>query len=120
MNRLYTIALLLGFFMLHFQWGNNNAFLLQLQHGLLFENKNTSLLHPLIIVPAIGELLLLFALVRPNKKLILIGLSLLGVLVLFVLFTGIFGKQTKMIVSTAPFIATAVSFIRNYKKLPLN
>jgi len=117
MNRIYSIALLLGFLMCHFQWGNNSMFLLQIQHELIFANKNASLLHPLIIGPAVGELILLYTLVKPKKKLILSGLILIGILVLLVLLAGILGGKMKMIVSTLPFLLTSISFIRNYKKL---
>ncbi len=117
MNRIYSIAFLLGFFMCHFVWGNHSEFLLKMQYELLFKSKDTSLLHPLIIAPAIGELVLLISLFKPKKKLILFGMILLAMLVLFVFLAGIFGGQTKMIVSTLPFILTSLSFIRNYKKL---
>ncbi len=117
MNRIYSFALLLGFLMCHFEWGSHEMFLLQIQHNLIFENKDNSLLHPLIIGPALGELVLLFTLVKPNKKLILLGLILLGILVFFVLLAGILGGRMKMIISTLPFLLTSISFIRNYKKL---
>jgi len=117
MNRIYSIAFLLGFFMCHFVWGNHSEFLLKMQYEVLFDSKDTSLMHPLIIAPAIGELVLLISLFKPNKNLILTGMVLLGCLVVFVLLAGIFSAQTKMIVSTLPFILTSLSFVRNYKKL---
>ena len=117
MLRIYSLGLLLSFLLCYFHWGNNSAFLIEIQYELLLKNKDVSLLHPLIIGPAIGELLLLFTLLKPNKKLILTGLILPGVLVLMVLLAGILGLQFKMIASTIPFIIVSILYMRYYKKL---
>ncbi len=117
MLRIYSLGLLLTFLLCYFHWGNNSAFLVEIQYELILKTKDTSLLHPLIIGPAIGELLLLFTVLRPNKKLILTGLILLMVLVLMVLLAGILGLQLKMIASTIPYIIISVLYIHHYKKL---
>jgi uncharacterized membrane protein len=73
-----------------------------------------SVIHPLIILPLIGQLLLIYTLFqsRPGKVLIYIGVSCIGLLFLVILLTGILGKNLKITLSTIPFLISAILVIR--------
>lgn len=111
------MGLLLSAFTCYFKWGNNSSFLLVIQYELLFKSEKASLLHPLIIAPALGELALLISIFIPNKKLILTGLILLGIIVAMVLLAGILSAQMGMVVSTLPYLLVSADFLRKYKKI---
>ncbi len=116
-TRIYSLLLFLTFFGFYFEWADRSAFLFQMQYELIFKDDKTSLLHPLIIGPAIGQLLLLFSLWKPDRRLVLCGLLLLGLLALMVFITGIFSGNWKIILSVVPFWAVAGVFAGTYRRL---
>jgi hypothetical protein len=113
LNLLLIATSLLGYL----EWGgNNNSFLfaaeLEIFHKLL--DAPASNLHPFIILPLLGQIILLITLFQkmPNKKLTYLGIACLGLLLLFILVIGILSLNIKIIISTIPFVVTAVVAIR--------
>lgn len=76
------------------------------------------LLHPAILIPLVGVLMLLTTLFRkgPSKWLTLLGLTCLGMLVVFLLFIALVGMNLKMLLSQLPFMIIAVCMVVNERK----
>jgi hypothetical protein len=90
------------------EWsGNNHAFLIIMQYeiifGKYFDLKN--FFHPVILLPLIGEILLIITLVqeKPSKVLLLTGMACLSVIMFIIFFVGITSLNIKIFASTLPF-----------------
>jgi hypothetical protein len=113
--RFINIALLLSFLICYLEWGGNNSgFVSQLEYQLFAQGSNLhrSILHPFILLPLTGQLLLLYNTLAPKPRRVLTipALLLLSLLVLMVLLTGILSGNWKMIVSTIPYLVVSVYF----------
>lgn len=117
LNLLLIIASLFGYL----EWGGNN-------HSFLFENEYTVLsklfiepkavLHPLTLIPILGQILLLVTLFqqKPNKYLTYIGIGCLGLLLGLMTFIGIIDFNFRILISTVPFIVLSVWIIQELRK----
>ncbi len=108
LNFLLIISSLFGYL----EWGGGNHMFLfiaekEIVTKLFIDPK--SVIHPFILFPLIGQVLLMISLFqkKPSKKLTYIGMSMLGVLLLFMLFIGLLGSNLKIICSTIPFLLFA-------------
>ncbi|MFY8004443.1 MAG: hypothetical protein ACOVNR_06345 [Chitinophagaceae bacterium] len=104
LNGLLIVSSLLGYL----EWGGNNAVFLaeaEWQVFVSFFKHPTSLMHPLIIIPIIGQILLLIGLFqqKPKQLLAIIGIICIGLLLFLILFIGIIDTNLKIIVSVLPF-----------------
>ena len=117
-SKIINLGLFLSFLICYLEWaGGNSGFIFQLEYSVFALNANqNTFTHPLILIPLIGQLLLLISVFYPNKKLTLLGIILLSVLVLIILLVGILSLNIKIIASSLPFIAIATFFLVNYKK----
>jgi hypothetical protein len=117
-----NLALILTSFLGYLEWGGQHRmFLFQLEGEILskFFSDPMSVMHPFVVLPLIGQLLLLFTLFqhRPNKILTYIGIGCIGILLAFLLlFIGIMSLQYKTLLSTLPFLVLAVWTIRENRK----
>lgn len=118
LNLLLLITSLLGYL----EWaGNNHLFLFEAEVQLLsklFTNP-LAVLHPFIILPIIGQVLLVITLFQktPSKILTYISVGSLGLLLVFMLLVGILSLNAKIVFSTIPFIVVAVMIIKFYKRV---
>ncbi len=123
MKKIINLGLILTSMLGYLEWGAGyHEFLFQTEYNLLFGAGKTaqSFAHPFVILPLLGQLLLLITLFQksPNKVMGIIGLLCLSVLLLFICFVGILAKNVSIVMSTMPFIFTAILFIRfNRKKM---
>ena|SRR6218665_3189010 len=117
MPRVFPIAFLLTFLLCYLEWGGGNSgFLLQMEYDVLFKGQySDSFKHPLVLIPFLGQLLLLISIFRPRKKLILAGIILQGILVFMVLLVGGLSLNPKIFFSALPFVGVLVLFIRYNK-----
>ena len=120
LNALLIITSLLGYL----EWGGgNNILLFQGEADIilkLFTNPK-SVAHPFILMPLLGQLLLLFTVFQktPNRILTYIGIGSLGLLLGFMFIIGIISMNFKILLSTIPFLITAiytVLYLRKNKK----
>ena len=120
MPRLINLALLLSFLVCYLEWGKDqSAFLFEIEYSLLTGSKDFhTFIHPLIFLPFIGQLILLYSLFRKEtgKRIILIGWMLLSLLVLLILVTGLLTLDPKIIGSTLPFILVSIWFFLERRK----
>lgn len=109
LNFLLIITSLLGYL----EWGGgNHIFLFKGETEIIYKlfTNPTSVLHPFILLPIIGQLLLLITLFqkKPSKTLTYISIGGLGLLLGFMCIIGIISMNVKIIASTIPFISIAV------------
>lgn len=119
---LIVVGLLLSPLLCYLEWGSNqSSFLFEVEYNLLFNNKDFAgtFTHPAILVPLLGQLLLLIAVFfkKHSHKLIFAGLLLLALLVLLVLMAGLLSKNIKMGVSTLPFLSLAIFYFLFAKRI---
>jgi hypothetical protein len=117
LNFLLIITSLIGYL----EWGgNNHSFLFQTESEILIKlfTNPISVLHPLIILPLIGQTLLIVTLFqkKPSRILTFISIGGLGILLALMFFIGIISLNYKIICSTIPFLVVAVLTIIHYSK----
>lgn len=119
-NLAVAITSLLGYL----EWsGDSKMFLFQMELEVITKliTDPTSVIHPFIIIPMLGQLLLIFTFFQktPNKILTYLSIGGLGFLLGFMFLIGILGMNIKILLSTLPFIISTIFAIRNFKKAQL-
>lgn len=118
LNLLLIVTSLIGYL----EWsGDNQMFLFQGEAQIinkLFTNPN-SVIHPFILLPLIGQIILLITLFqqKPSKILTYLSMASLGLLLGFMFVIGLLSLNYKIIFSTIPFITVAFYTIRYLKKI---
>jgi hypothetical protein len=113
LNTLLVLSSLIGYL----EWGgNNHLFIFEAEREIilkLFTDTN-SVIHPLIIIPIGGQILLVLTLFqkKANKTMTYISIAMLGCLLYFMLFIGIFSFNYKIIISTLPFLFISIAIVR--------
>lgn len=107
------LTLLLTSLFGYLAWGNNQqAFLYQIEWDVISKLKNepASVMHPLILLPLSGQLLLLISVFKkhPGKILLFTGLGCIGVLFLMMLLAGILSNNAKIILFALPYLIVAL------------
>lgn len=117
LNILLIITSLLGYL----EWGTGqNTFLFQAEIELfwkLFQDP-IAVVHPLTLLPLLGQLLLLITLFQrpPSRLLTMVGLVCLSVLLLFIFLIGLLSLNFKILLSTIPFVITGILVIIESKR----
>lgn len=116
LNALLVLTSLLGYL----QWGQNeHLFLFQAEMEIFkkFLSDPISVLHPFILLPFAGQLLLIITLFqkKPSALLTYIAMSALGLLLGFMLLIGVMILNIKIIVCAMPFLFIAVFTIRELR-----
>lgn len=120
-QKLLNLCVILTSLLGHLEWGKDNKmFLFQMEaeiFGKLFSDPG-SVLHPFIVLPLFGQLLLIITLfqARPGKWLTYAGIGCIGLLLGFMFVIGIIGLEYKILLSTLPFIIVAFLAVRNLRK----
>ena len=117
LNLLLIISSLFGYL----EWGkDNSSFLFQGEYELLKNmiSNPKSAIHPFTLIPILGQILLFITLFKKtsNKKLTYLGISFIGLLLLFMFFIGVISVKYNILISTLPFIVLAVLTIINLRK----
>lgn len=118
LNFLLILTSLFGFL----EWGGGSHIFLFQAEGEVVSKLFTdplSVLHPLTILPMIGQILLLITLFqkKPNKILTYTGLGGLGVLLAFIFFVGALSMNAKIMLAALPFLVVAFITIRHYRSI---
>lgn len=119
--KILIVLLILTSLMGYLEWsGNNHIFLLQAEADIIKKlvSQPTSVLHPLILAPMAGQILLLATAFQkqPSKILILIGIGSLCLLFSFMLLIGLMSLNFKILISTIPFLVLALLTINQLRK----
>lgn len=118
LNALLILTSLFGFL----EWGGgNHLFLFQAEGEVMSKliSDPASVLHPLTILPMVGQILLLITLFqkKPGKILTYIGLACLGILLAFMFVVGAISFNVKIMLSVIPFLVLAFITIRHYRSI---
>lgn len=119
-SKILSLLLILTSLLGYLEWGQDNeSFLFQAEMEIiskLFTNPQ-SVIHPFILLPLIGQILLLTTLLqkRPNKVLTYIGLLGIGILLAFMFVIGLLSANYKIALSTIPFLVTAFITVRHHR-----
>lgn len=121
LNLLLLITSLFGFL----EWGaGNHRFLFQAEAEIIEKMiaDPSNGLHPLVILPLIGQILLLITLFQqnPGKIITHIGMFSLGILLLLMFFIGCIDFNLKILASSIPFLLMAVLTILHHRKKAAN
>lgn len=117
LNALLILTSLIGYL----EWGSgNHTFLFQAEAELfrkLFSDP-LSALHPLTVLPLVGQVILVFTLFQavPGKQLTLIGMTFLAVLLLLMTFVGLLSLNPAIVGSTLPFLVVSTLTILHHRK----
>ncbi len=112
MNALLIVTSLFGYL----EWGGgNSSFLLEAEFTVLkklFTNP-TSVVHPLVLCPLLGQVLLLITLFKkaPHRTLTYSGIACTGALLAFIFFIALIRLDFKILLSTLPFMTIAIATI---------
>ena len=117
LNGLLILTSLLGYL----EWADNNHLFLFQAEADIFTKSITdqkSVLHPFVLLPIIGQVLLLTSLFQktPHKALTFIGIGTLGILLAFMFFIRVIRLNFKIFFSTIPFLAMTIYSIIYHKK----
>ncbi len=121
-DKLIIILLICTSLLGYLEWGGNNSMFLYQAIGEVFKKVSiapASVLHPFIVLPLTGLMILLFTLLqkRPGRLWTYIGIGCIGLLLILMFVIGILSLNYKIIFSTMPFLAVATyTIFRNRKK----
>jgi hypothetical protein len=118
LNFLLILTSLFGFL----EWGGGSHIFLFQAEGEVVSKLFTdplSVLHPLTILPMIGQILLLITLFqkKPGKILTYIGLACVGILLAFMFVVGAMSQNGKIMLSVLSFLVLAFITIRHHRSI---
>ncbi|MDF1699458.1 MAG: hypothetical protein P1U56_26635 [Saprospiraceae bacterium] len=122
LNLLLVLFSLVGYL----EWGeHSSSFLFEVEIVVLKEAFSNlgSIVHPLIILPLLGQVLLAYTAfqIRPNKIVIYLGIGCIALLFGFVFVIGIISSNFKILLSTLPFLLTSiVTIVYHQRKSKVN
>ncbi|HRX28335.1 MAG TPA: hypothetical protein P5235_03055 [Saprospiraceae bacterium] len=100
----------------YLHWGSGNEALigkLEMEMFGKFISEPSSLFHPFIILPLLGQLLLLYSLFTKskNRKVLIISIICIGLLYFMILVVGIMSKSVLQMASTLPFFLSSALLV---------
>ncbi len=120
MKRLLNICLLLTFLMGYLEWGKEKSMFIFEGEADIFSRSLSdpgAFLHPFILVPLCGQIMLLVTVFqkRPGRILTLAGLACLSSIMLFLFFIGLITPSIKIAGFVIPFLVTGI-FVLQYNR----
>lgn len=120
--KLLTFLILLSSLLVYLEWSKTERmFLFEIEASVLWKlfTDFSSVLHPFIILPFVGQMLLIFSLFqkRLSKWVIYLGISMLSVLIVFIFLIGLLSLHVEITLFAMPFIVLSVLQVRNLRKL---
>lgn len=121
MKKILNICLLLSSLAGYLAWGTGeHGFLFQLEYELIAKARHDpgSLLHPFVLLPLFGQLLIFYTLFQkmPGRIPTLMGLTCLGLIMLMILLVGILSLNIRIGASALPFIITGIFVLRYHRR----
>ncbi|MBS3913396.1 MAG: hypothetical protein KG003_02765 [Bacteroidetes bacterium] len=120
-KRILNVILIITSLFGYLEWGHDSHTFLFEVEGDIFKklfSKPASVLHPFVVLPLLGQILLLISLFQkqPGKWITFIGIAAIGMLMLMIFFIGISTMNIKMIASATPFTVCSILSIRLHLK----
>ncbi len=120
-EKVLSVLLILTSLMGYLEWGQGqHLFLFQAEGEILLKlwADPKSVLHPLILMPLMGQILLAITVVQrtPSRILVYIGMGSLSILLGLMCIIGIISFNLKILFSTLPFLVLSVFTLIYLKK----
>lgn len=123
-HKLLNLGLVLTSLVGFLEWGEGNStFLFEAEIDILLKlfTDPSSALHPFVVLPLFGQLLLILTLFQkqPGRTLTYLGIASIALLLVFMFAIGVMTMNLKIMFSTLPFIVTAIltiKYLRDQKK----
>ena len=120
-TKILNLAVLISSLFGYLEWGvDNSSFLFQSELEVLRQmlTDPLSIMHPFILLPVAGQVMLLIAAFKKgsSKLLSYLGIAFLAVLLLFILFIGLMELNLKTIISIIPFLISSIMLILHLRK----
>ena len=118
MNKFLSLLILLSSLIGYLEWGGGNSgYLFSLEYDLIRKGMSSNeLMHPFILLPLVGQILLLVSMFYPKRALVITGILLLSVIMLMILLVGLLSMNFKIILSALPFLVLSVYYIISSRK----
>lgn len=123
-GRIINLLLVLSSLFGYLEWGtNSHIFLFQAEVEVLYKLvwQSASVIHPFILLPIAGQIMLIMTLFWPKNQRLLtyLGIAGIGVLLGFMFIIGCLSLKYKIVLSTVPFLVLAVSSIKYHRQQAL-
>lgn len=116
-----VLGLFLSSFIGCLEWGKQSEFIFEIEYDLLLKISDTpeAFLHPFILLPLLGQIVLLVSFLVPKPKFWLVLLASTGIALLFLilLFIGLLDWNPKITLFTLPFLTTYGFLVTRRKSL---
>lgn len=117
LNFLLIVTSLIGYL----EWSrDSHMFLFQAEGEIIRKlfSDPLSVIHPFIMLPMIGQIILAVTLFqkKPGKILTYISIGGLGILLVFMFLIGLISLNYKILLSTIPFIVVVVLTVMHFRK----
>lgn len=106
----------------YLEWGKNNSiFLIEAEWQIIKKiyKHPQAIMHPMILFPMLGQLLLIIALFKPLKKIILLAISCIALLFVFMFIIAVVSINIKILLAVLPFLIFAIYTIYYLRKISL-
>lgn len=123
-----VLLLFLTSFIGYLEWGERKEFIFQMEFEILQKLvvNPSSIIHPLVVLPLIGQIILLLALFKTNTHKYLVLTGIFGIFLLFamIFIVGVLSMKFKIMFSVVPFFILALIWLKthflnqNQKTLP--
>lgn len=117
------LGLFVSSFFGYLEWGNQSQFIAEIEFNLLIKITQTveALIHPFILLPLLGQIVLLVSFLLPKPKIwfVIIASSGIALLFLMLLLIGILNSNLKMTCCSFPFLVFYSLLITRRKSLNL-
>jgi len=120
-ERILSVLLILTSLFGYLEWGQGQQlFLIQAEGEILVKlwTEPKSVLHPLILMPLMGQILLAVSIFQktPSRILIYLGTGSLSLLIGLMFFIGMISLNLKILFSTIPFLLLTVYTLIHFRK----
>lgn len=117
------LGLFVSSFIGYLEWGNQSQFIAEIELDLLLKITQTveAFIHPFILLPLLGQIVLLISFLLPKPKIWLVIIASSGIALLFLMLflIGILNSNLKMTCCSFPFLVFYSLLITRRKSLNL-
>lgn len=118
--RVLNFLLLATSLFAYLEWGDKQHLFLFQAELMLFSklmHDPLAVLHPMIVLPFIGQVLLLITLFqkKPNKLYTILSLIFLGMLIVFIFVVGLLSLNMKITIASFPFIVISILILKQIR-----
>jgi hypothetical protein len=115
------LGLFLSSFIGYLEWGKESEYIGQVEYDLLFKISDSpeAVLHPFILLPLLGQIILLLSLLVPKPKFWLVFIASTGIALLYLmlLFIGLLDWNPQITLFSLPFVVFYGLLITRRKKI---